>query len=142
MLIISCLGCVSVHIPVYLPDKNLYVKRFYATHDKALAVITRVIEELGWQIEGTTDPSVYEQNRTHDLDGKEILLFTNVRQTPLFLGTRYAKINIFVRSKNEISEIEIRYITVTSLFSYNIESYRNNSAVQRIFSRITSLLSE
>lgn len=140
-LVLVCVGCTSVHVPVYLPDKNPYTKRFYANHEEALIAITKALEDLGWEIEDTTDPSVYERNSTPDLDEKEILIFTRTRQTPMFLGSRYAKINVYVRSKKEISEIEIRYLTVTSLPFRSFESYQNNSAVQRIFGRIAELLS-
>ena len=140
-VLMSCLGCATVHIPTYLADKNPYIRRFYANHEEALVAITKTLEDLGWEIEGTTDPSVYERSRTPDLDEREILLFTKIRQTPLMVGTRYAKINVFVRSKAEISEIEIRYLTTTSVSFQKMESYQDDSAVERMFARCADVLS-
>jgi len=141
--VVLCLGltsCSSVRIPSYLQDKNSKIKRIHANFDQALAATKQALGELGWEIEETTDPLVYEQDRIHDLDEQKVLLITKVRQTSLIIGTRYAKMNIYIRSKKNISEIEIRYLTINSLPLKNFQNYRNDSAVERIFTQINRFL--
>jgi hypothetical protein len=140
VLCLGLTGCSSVRIPSYLQDKNSKIKRIHANFDQALAATKQALGELGWEIEETTDPLVYEQDRIHDLDEQKVLLITKVRQTSLIIGTRYAKMNIYIRSKKNISEIEIRYLTINSLPLKNFQNYRNDSAVERIFTQINRFL--
>jgi len=140
LFLLLCVGCASAQIPTYLQDKNPYTKRFYANYDEALSAILESLEDLGWEIDARVDPAVYEQKEASLYDGQRLLVMTKIRQTPMFLGTRYARINIILRSKKDISEVEIRYVTVNSLPIRNITAYRNDSAVERIFNHISELL--
>ena len=136
------LGCSSTNIPNYVKDKHPYKKIFYADFDQAVDATKKTVEELGWIVTKSTDPGVYEQNRaTESETARQILLFTEVRQTALFLGSRFAKMNIFLRSisKNE-TEIEIRYLTVTSVTFKDVYSYRKDSFVNKVFKLIDEKL--
>jgi hypothetical protein len=134
-------GCTTAQIPQYLQDKKPYIQRFYADYEDTLEVTHEALKQLGWKVEQTADPHVFEQQgATNDLNEKQILIFTEVRQTPLFVGTRYAKMNIFIRSKGKLSEVEIRYLTVNSLPLKNFQSYQNKSAADRVFDCIAGLL--
>ncbi|MCK5214968.1 MAG: hypothetical protein KAR05_06410 [Candidatus Omnitrophica bacterium] len=141
-LLIGLMGCASVQIPAYVKDKKPYTKRFYANYEQAYEALNKTLLDLGWEIEGTMDPAVYEQDSSSDLDEKKTLVLTHIRQTPLFIGTRYAKMNIFLRSKKKISEFEIRYVTVTSLLFKNFTSYRNDSAAERMFEYLDKTIKE
>jgi len=140
LLLIFCVGCASAQIPTYLQDKNAYVKRFYADYQEALSAITQTLKDLGWEIDGKVHPSVYELKETSAYDGEQLLIMTKIRQTPMFFGTRYARMNIFLRANNDVAEIEIRYLTVNDLPFKDITAYRNDSAVERIFRHIAELL--
>lgn len=135
-LLLFLLGCSTIHIPTYLPNSNPYTKRYYVDHKKMVVATVAALEDLGWKITQQIDPVVYERSSARELDADQVLLVTEVRDTPLFLGARYAKLNIYVRSKNNESEVEIRYLTINSLFVKEFSTYKNDSAAARIHSRI------
>lgn len=142
IILVFLTGCTTAQIPQYLQADHPYMRRFYADFEQTQAAINQALTDLGWEIEKTTDPLVYEESVVNNLDGQKVLIMTKIRQTPLFLGTRYAKMNIYIRSKNKISEVEIRYYTVTSLPLRNLDSYRNDSAAERILKHIGEVLEQ
>jgi len=142
VLALLCVGCATTRIPAYIQDINPYVKRFPAGYDVTSAAVEQALADMGWEIDDTTDPIVYEQDRINDLDEKQVLMLTTIRQTSMFLGTRYAKMNVYLRSKNEISEVELRYVTITVTPLKTLTSYRNDSAAKRIFEHIEKIMLE
>lgn len=138
--LLYCAGCASVQIPGYVQNKNPYSQRFYADFVKTRAATEAALQELGWKVAERLDPLVYEQSAVNDLDEAKELWVTEARQIPLFIGTRYARVNVYIRSKKDISEVEIRYLTITSMFFKNCTSYRNKAAAERILKRIEQKL--
>ena len=137
LFLLFCAGCVSATIPHYLQDKSPYKKKFYSDYDNTFKAVQAALKDFGWKISSLSDPLVYEQNpATDEVLPKQVLLFTDVRPTAFFLGTRYAKMNIFVRSLSDGTEVEIRYLTVTSTPFKALENYKNDDAVQKIFDHI------
>ncbi|MFA5087443.1 MAG: hypothetical protein WC552_00245 [Candidatus Omnitrophota bacterium] len=141
---LTCSGCVSARIPKYLGNDFPYKQRFYFSFEQVVSATQETLKDLGWQIEETADPAVYEQVFSlPGADKKQILIFTSIRQTPLFIGTRYAKMNIFLgESGDNNTEMEIRYLTVNSVLFKNFESYKNESAVKRILEHISKSLGQ
>lgn len=131
-------GCVSAKVPQYIPDENPYVKEYYVSFDNALAATKHVLEDLGWEIANISDPEIYEHGTISN--GDSALIFTEVRHTALFLGSRYTRMNVIVRGVENKSIIEIRYFTVNSLPFRNITTYKHDMAVNRIFRHISELL--
>ena len=142
LLVLLFFGCTTTTIPVYLPSKKPYVKRFYVNYDAALSAIEQTLKDLGWQVEKKLDPAVYEQLRASDLDEKQILVITKIRQISFVIGTRYARMNIYLRSKKSISEIEIRYLTLSSLTLKSLKDYSNDSEVKRIWGKLEEILNK
>lgn len=140
LAILFSAGCATTSMPSYLQPKKPYIKRYYANHDKALASVKTTLQELGWSIEETADPGVYEHTRLNELDEHEVLLVTEVRPTPMFVGTRYARMNVYLRSKKDTSEVEVRYLTTTSTALNNFSTYNNDAAVKRFFLRLDEVL--
>ncbi|MCC6759185.1 MAG: hypothetical protein IT395_06140 [Candidatus Omnitrophica bacterium] len=142
-LILACLfltGCATTNMPSYLQPKKPYIKRYYSNYDKTLSSVKSILTELGWGLEEATDPGVYEHTRFNDLDENKLLLVTAVRPTPMLVGTRYARMNIYLRSKKEVSEVEVRYLTTTSTALNNFSTYNNDGAVKRFFARLDEVL--
>ena len=141
LLWVACMallcGCTTAQIPQYLADKHPYKKQFYANYDAALKAAKSALSELGWQLAGEGDPAVYEVGAPRE--GQQIILFTEVRQTAMFLGSRYARMNIILRFQSNGTEIEVRYLTINSVPFKNIESFKNESAAHRVFERIDEL---
>ncbi len=141
--VLACIffaGCATTNMPSYLQPKKPYIKRYYTGYDKSLTAVKDILKELGWTLEETTDPGVYEHTRFNDLDENQLLMVTTVRPTPMLVGTRYARMNIYLRSKKDVSEVEVRYLTTTSTALNNFSTYNNNSAVKRLFERLDEIL--
>ena len=141
VVLISCVGCVTVKIPKYLQDQFPYKKKFYANFDDTLTATQQALKEAGWRITETANPSVFEQGPSAtDASAKQILLFTEVRQTPLFLSSRYMSLNIYVRQAADGTDVEIRYISFTPALFKNIQSYKNDVVVYKIFDKTSEIL--
>ena len=137
LLLVILAGCATIEIPQYIQDRNPYQKTFYNDFDKTLEAVRQALNDLGWTIEKETQPSVYERNRLLEEEGGQaILLFTDVRRTSFFLGSRYARLNIYLRGSDRVSDVEIRYLTLNSLAIKTFRQYKNDAAVERIFHKI------
>ena len=136
-------GCASVKVPGYIRDENPYKKKFYANFDDTLKITVRTLRDFGWDVEKTTNPSVFERSQVPDVKEKQVLLFTNIRSTSMFLGSRYARLNVYIRSiSNNISEVEIRCITLNSVVLKSFTSYKKDAAVERMFKHIEEQLNK
>lgn len=134
-------GCVTVKIPKYLQDQFPYKKKFYASFDETLTAARQALLDMGWKISEVSSPVVFEHNEsTKEIDTKQALFFTEVRQTPLILSSRYMSLNVYVRAADDGSDVEIRYLSVTPMLFKNAQSYQNDTVVNKIFDRISELL--
>lgn len=140
LVVVLLAGCATTNMPSYLQPKKPYLTRYYSNYEKSLSAVKQTLTELGWTLEETTDPGVYEHTRFNDLDEDQVLLVTVVRPTPMLIGTRYARMNIYLRSKKDLSEVEVRYLTTTSTALNNFSTYNNDSAVKRFFERLSEVL--
>lgn len=137
-------GCVTVDVPNYIKDNKPYKESFYTGFDEALNAVTQTIEKFGWIISGTSDPSVFERRAAlAGQDLRQMLLFTDIRETKFFLGTRYARMNIYVREKEKNTvDVEIRYVTITSLPFKSFSDYKHDATVARIMKQIRLALNQ
>ncbi len=143
IVVLLCLllaGCTSAVIPHYLPDTNPYSRRYEADYDRTYAAVRQTLQDLGWEIEQEADPLVYEQDGALGEGKKDVLIMSNTRQTALFIGTRYAKMNIYIHGQDDMSDVELRYMTISSLPFKNIVSYNNDAPAERILDYIGGLL--
>ena len=139
--LVSLVGCASIPIPNYIPDNNPYKKQFYGKFEDVLNATAKTLEEYGWNITETSDPAVYERKSVDEAQRKQIVLFTQLRETPMFLGTRYLRINAFVRSAADNSvEVELRYVTVTSVPLKTFYSYHKESLIKKMLKSIEQKL--
>ena len=141
LAIIFLVGCTSVSIPNYIPDSHPYKKTFYGDFGKVLTATEETIKAYGWNITGRADPSVFERNNGDDSHlTKQVLLFTKIRETSLVVGSRYARLNAYVRSAGDNTcEVEFRYVTVSSTSVKNFYNYRKDHMIDRMFKRIENL---
>ena len=137
LLLLCLIGCSSVRVPNYIRDQYPYKRTFYAPFDQVHATVAETFQESGWVIEKESEPSLFERQRGPENDRKQILLFTKIRQTSFFVGSRYARMNAYLwETADKETEMEIRYLTVTSILLKSFNSYRNDKAVEDIFKRI------
>lgn len=142
VFIFAMAGCASLQFPVYIQDKNPYAQRFYADHAEVLDAVKKSLGDSGWRVEGTADPMTYEQHRIAEDGGEGVLLFTQVRQTPKILWTTYVRLNIFVHTKNKVSDVEIRYSKINSFPYKQFKKFRHDRLVKRIFQRTNDYLNQ
>jgi hypothetical protein len=135
-------SCTSIELPSYVQDKNPYIQKFYAGFDAVLQAAAGTLETEGWKIEKQTDPSVYELTKLSDgSPSREILLLTQVKETSFFFGTRYSKVNVYVRALTERStEVEVRYLKITSFPLKAFRSYKKDRYVKRFFDQVEAQL--
>ena len=140
-LSVICAGCVSVQIPQYLRDKHPYKKEYFASYDETLAAVKKVLKNAGWKISSITDPSIFEETaQNKNPEGKKILLFTENKQTSMFLFSSYSQLNIYVRALKNSTEVEIRYEAILPLPFKQFRSFRNDSFVNRLLNQIADQL--
>lgn len=142
LLLVTLIGCASINIPNYIQDKHPYKRTLYASFDKVHEMTVQTLEDFGWRIERESDPGLFERERENgESRNKQTLIFTEIRKTSLFVGSRYARMNAYLReTADNATEIEIRYLTVTSALFKSFNDYRNDRAVERILDRIEEAL--
>lgn len=136
LLILMCAGCVSVQIPQYLQDKHPYKREYFASYDETLAAVKKVLKNNEWKIASTADPVVFEAAHNKGSKDKRILLFTESRQTSMFLFSRYSQLNIYVRALMNATEVEIRYAAVVPVPFKQFRTHRNDSFVHKLLDQI------
>ena len=137
VLLMACAGCVSVQIPQYLQDKHPYKKEYFAGYDETLAAVKKVLKNEEWKIASSTDPSVFEETSQNKQSAdQKILLFTENKQTSMFLFSNYSKLNIYVRALKNSTEVEIRYQAVVPFPFKQFRTDRNDSFVNKLLNEI------
>jgi hypothetical protein len=134
-------GCANIAIPNYIQDKYPYKRTLYADFNEVHQTATDVLKKAGWTIEGESEPAVFERERAPESSNQQTLLFTEVRQFSFFIGSGYTRLNVYIRQvAAKETEVEIRYLKVTSIIFKNFYRYRNDQTVDRVFQRIEEQL--
>ncbi len=141
MLLAVCAGCVSVQIPQYLQDKHPYKREYFATYEKTLTAVTKVLKNTEWKIASSADPVVFEATaQNKNSEHRRVLLFTENKQTSMFLFSSYSQLNIYVRALTNSTEVEIRYEAVVPVPFKQFRTYRNDSFVNKLLNQIAGQL--
>lgn len=136
-----CTGCVSVQIPQYLQDKHPYKREYFATYDETLEALKKVLKNDEWKIASTADPVVFEattQNKSSE--DRRVLIFTENKQTSMFLFSSYSQLNIYLRALMNSTEVEIRYEAVVPIPFKQFRTYRKDSFVNKLLNQIADQL--
>ncbi len=140
VLLAVCTGCVSVQIPQYLQDKHPYKREYFAAYEETLAAVTKVLKNTEWKIASRADPVVFEAAQNKSSEDRRILLFTENKQTSMFLFSSYSQLNIYVRALTNSTEVEIRYEAVVPVPFKQFRTYRNDSFVNKLLNQIAGQL--
>lgn len=137
-VLLTFMGCSTAHIPSYIQDKSPYKQTFYGTYEEVLNATLQALEDHGWLVERTTDPSVYERSKTTvDPNARSVLIMTKVKKYPKMTGSRYGRLNIYlVTNTSESTDLEVRFLTVNSLTFKSFKNYRHDDGVQALFQSI------
>lgn len=135
-------GCSMINVPKYIKDKSPYEKVLYGNFVDSRQAVTDVLLAMGWEIMEIADPAVYEHHRILAApDLQQILLFTGVREGAWIFGTRYHRVNVYLREITpQTTNLEIRYLTVSSIPLRTSYSYRKDNVVNRIINAIEQSL--
>lgn len=138
ILLLTISGCASVIIPNYIHDKFPYKQTYYASFNKVYESAVKALEDFGWAVEKESDPALFERERDiGDNNQEQTLLFTEIHQFSFFIGSRYTRLNLYLRvTADKATEVEIRYLKVTSVLFKNFYNYRSDHSADRIFRRI------
>ncbi len=136
-------GCSSFPVPNYIPDHFPYKKQYYASFKKVSSAIEEMLPQLGWQIAERSDPGIFEYS-TEEVPSsrQQILIFTEIKKSWKIFFSTYRKVNIYIRSNNEGTEVELRYMSFTPLPFNDLSSYKNSSFVRRFWRQLDELLNE
>ena len=132
-------GCTVVQVPMYLPDDKVFTQRVYVDFETALNAVRMAVADFQWDVSSEVPPEMYEVDSESQTE-KEILLITDIKNTHLFVGSRYARMNIYIRSTGAVSEIEFRYMVVNSMVVWKPRTYGSQNLADRFFARVESHL--
>lgn len=139
LLIFSILGCVTVNVPKYIHEDFPYRQDFSAGFDDTFNATSKVLRELGWKITETANPASFDPRNADQR--KQVLIFTEIRQTPMFLSTSYASLNVYLREMDtDRTQVEVRYLYVLPLPLRDHNRYQNDPLVKKIFNKISENL--
>ena len=137
-LALSLFGCVSARIPQYLLDKNPYRMKYYGSHEAVKKATISSLNKQGWKVKDTADPRVYEES--DNTAKKQLLIFTEVKRASFFFGTRYRKMDVYLRSGVDSTDVEVRYLVANSTPIKTFYNYKNDEAVKKFFDEIQNQL--
>ena len=131
-------GCASINVPNYVKDEHPYKRSFYAPFEKVRAAADGALAEYGWTVIRESDPALFEVDRASEGGAQpQTLMFTEIRQTNFFVGSKYTRLNAFLRPLPDGAiEVEIRYLGISSILFKKSYQYRNDRAVNRIMAAI------
>ncbi len=133
-------GCAKNYVPHYLQKHHPYIRRFHGNFELSRTAVTQALQDMGWTISEETEPEVYEHHPYNDLDAQQILLITDKKEIKSFWGRRYSIVNVFLRHKNNVSEIEIRIMKGHSVWLKEFRRYRDDKTADRLFESIEQTL--
>ncbi|MFZ5800274.1 MAG: hypothetical protein ACOY3D_02715 [Candidatus Omnitrophota bacterium] len=140
-LILLIAGCVTVKVPKYINQDFPYRQDFAAGFDETFNATSRVLKELGWKITETANPASFDPTSADKR--KQVLIFTEIRQTPMFLSTSYASLNVYLREMGiDRTQVEVRYLYVLPLPLRDHKNYQNDALVKKIFNKINERLKQ
>ncbi len=135
-------GCVTVKVPKYLEGEFPYRKSFTANFDRTFAATLGALKETGWKVSETTSPAMLAPRSPAEQEKRyRVMIFTEFKQSPLFLASSYESLNVLVNSADSShTDVEIRYLMMTALPFKTVNSYQNDRLMEKIFRKIENNL--
>ena len=138
ILLVTFGGCTSIVLPSYVSDKNPYKKRFYGDYVAVVEAAKKALDKFGWSVTEEPDPGIYEHRwEMNDPNVHHILLFTKYKESYYGLGTKNVVLNAYIRAGvNEATEVELRYLKVSTVSYKSFYDYKNDKLIEQIFKEI------
>ena len=142
-LLVTLSGCSTLVLPRYIPDKNPTAKNFHADYEEVVAATKKAFEDLGWEVAAEGDPALYERAwQLRDKSVKQVLLMSNYRKSSFLIVTKNEAINAYIRSGTAATELELRFLKVSTYPFKSFYKYRNKKLISRLFDRIDKNLNQ
>lgn len=138
----SIIGCSTVQIPSYVKDEKSFEERFYANHDRVKSAVSQALTDMGWVVDRELDPNIFEMNPGYEDYEEGVLLITKVRRTWMLVTSRYIRMNVYIFSNNDVSQVEMRYLAINDMFFFKPRSYGSENMAERLFSLVKKYLGE
>ena len=132
-------GCGSINIPTYIAEKKPFKQRFYANHSQASSAVRQAFTELGWSIEEEVSPEVFEVD-IKQRQSENLMIISKDIISRMFVKIKQARANVYIRSNNDISEVEIRYMAIYSFRFFKPKSYGNKKLANKFFKLVQNSL--
>ncbi|MBF0385659.1 MAG: hypothetical protein HQL27_07275 [Candidatus Omnitrophica bacterium] len=142
LLLLAVSGCTTITIPKYIKDEAPYSRKFMADFATVQKASVSTLEEMGFKIEDTADPMLYERGQQYaGSPGRQILIFTEIKQIPFFLGTKYTRVNVYLRDIDQATtEVEFRYMTINQLPLKHFYGYKKKGFADKFFKLVAKKL--
>src|SRR6185295_4495749 len=133
-LILSLTGCSTIVLPRYIPDKDPSRKNFHAQYTEVVEATKKAFKDLGWEVAEEADPALYERAwQLRDPSVKQTLLMSNYRKSNFLIVSKSTAINAYVRSGADATELELRFLKVSTYPFKSFYKYRNNKLLNKLF---------
>lgn len=140
------IGCVTIKMPETIKEDFTYKKVFEADFEKSIKVATKALEGFGWKMADISRSKLVKEDRSSDKKPVYLAhIFTEIKQTQLFLTSAYSTFNVRAEVIDDThTEIAMRYLSVVPIppFYNKKISYKNDKLVEKIYSSIERYLSK
>ena len=127
-------------MPETIKEDFAYEKVFKADLEKSIKLATEALEGLGWKVANILRSKLTKEDRSLDKNPKYLAyIFTEIKQSQLFLTTAYSTFNVRVETMDDgQTEIAMRYLSVVPIppFYNKKIDYKNDKLIEKIYSRI------
>jgi len=142
-LLLSLTGCSTLILPRYIPDKNPTTRNFYADYDAVVAATREAFKKFGWEVAQEADPAVFERAwQLKSKDVKQVLLMSNYRKSNYLIVSKHSALNAYIRSGKDATELDLRYLKVSTFPFKSFYKYRNKKLINRLLKQIEANLHE
>jgi|GEM_PF-5124096 len=139
-LLVFMTGCAPLSLPRYIPSRNVETQRFYAGYERVLPAARQAMQEMGWQMAQEADPNIFEIGNADNQADQAILIISEPRPERALWGSRQARLNIYIYSQGEVSDMEIRRLEVCRGWILRTRRFGAPDEIQAFFKRVRDLL--
>jgi len=139
-LLVLVTGCAPLSLQAYIPSKNSELQRFYAGYERVLPAVRQAMCERGWPIAQETDPDVFEVVNAEKRADQAMLFISEPRREKALWGSRQARLNIYIHSQGEVSDMEVRQVELRRGWFLRSRRFGAPDDTPAFFKRVQDLL--
>ncbi len=133
ILAVTAASCAPTVVSGYIPDRRGATRRVYANFETTREAVRSALGELGWEIEEEASPDLFE---FRPRAGAGCLIVTRDRRSSWWAGERRERMNIYIDSVDDVSEVEVRIRRYRRGIVFRSLGYGDPRTVEQVFSLI------